>query len=393
MKSFCRILYRTLWKNIAWMLAIQIIVLAMVNWFTHWYGAPPLYEVNAIIFGFILIGYGISRAWRFHPVFNKTYLTQLSLSPWNREKALPRGPVHLFWADIVILAVFTALTFVFPVTHWTLPFIFFLAAYNAGLLISFFITGLSGLGILYIFLAPLTVYPFFNFHAALIVLIGLTGIGTFGIHSYFAKFPWNTPWWNEDLLAVLKQRAKERRIILWPFRELSADSVFSSGLEVGLLMSILFFVYAHVINWIAYKTDNDRLTPLFYIVPLFLAPFFRSFAYIAQHHPPISFFGRICTGRLIIPKYDVVFLAPIATLLAGVFAPYLLKMIAVPNYIAYELAGSLSIFMALAFPPTFEKWHFTGQHRIVRSKTTANRTGNKKYPVFLSRLNSSAFKN
>jgi hypothetical protein len=41
-----------------------------------------------------------------------------------------------------------------------------------------------------------------------------------------------------------------------------------------------------------------------------------------------------------------------------------LNSYSIANPFAIELSFALTLFVAMKFPPSFESWHYTGQHRI-----------------------------
>jgi hypothetical protein len=90
----------------------------------------------------------------------------------------------------------------------------------------------------------------------------------------------------------------------------------------------------------------------------------RIVIYVAGYAPPISIFGRVATGRWIIPGYDVVFIAP----LAAVAAAWLIMLTGEAAGIAIALyaplAAGAAVWLALALPPRRETWQLTGHHRI-----------------------------
>ena len=343
-------------------------------------------KTNSVFFTFIAACYGFLRVWRFHPIFNGIYLTQLALSPWAFHKPLPRGPVHLSGADAVVLGLLTLLTFVFPVESRWMLLVVFLAAYAAGLFLSFCMADQGVYVTLYVLLAPLSYYPHGNIHITAIVLAGLTGIGLWGVRSYLAQFPWNTPWWNETMVERLKRDAVNRQVIQWPFRQLAVRAKASLTLCEGAFVGLLVFWWVHVVTWGAAPEDFAVMS--FYPFAVGLIVLGRLFRYIWDHRPPISLLGRLRTGRLIVPGYDQVFLAPAAVALTGILGPMVLKSFGVPGTLALEMSFALSIFAAAALPPSVERWHYTGQHRIAAPPRQPIRTMRKttESPAILNRL-------
>jgi hypothetical protein len=92
----------------------------------------------------------------------------------------------------------------------------------------------------------------------------------------------------------------------------------------------------------------------------------RLLAYIGPYRPPISFWGRILTGRWIIPGYDYVFLAPLCTLLVALLG-WRAALLAGPDHwgiVVYPLATAAVLIVALNMSPSLGQWSLTGHHRI-----------------------------
>lgn len=367
---------------------VYVFVMVPVQMFFQRYAPEEAFpqKTNTVFFTFIAACYGFLRVVRFHPVFNRPYLTQLALSPWALHKPLPCGPVHLSGADAVVLGLLALLTVVFPVeSRWTL-LVVFLAAYAAGLFVSFCMADQAVYISLYVILAPLSYYLHGTIHLTAIVLAGLVGIGLWGVRSYLAQFPWNTPWWNETLVGRLKRDAVNRQVIQWPFRKLAVRVTASLTLWEGAFIGLLVFWWVHVITWGAAQEGFSVM--ILYPFAIGLIVLMRLLCYIAGYRPPISLLGRLRTGRLVIPGYDQVFLAPAAVALTGIFGPMVLKSLGVPGTLALEMSFALSIFAAVTFPPSVERWHYTGQHRIAPPPRQPTRTMRKRTenPAILNRL-------
>ena len=82
------------------------------------------------------------------------------------------------------------------------------------------------------------------------------------------------------------------------------------------------------------------------------------------YYPPISIFGRIATGRLIIPGYDNVLIAPLAAFIASLSVRYLL-ILGMPPPLAFAITTFLILLPFLMFGPSLWRWHLVGTHRIV----------------------------
>lgn len=392
MKTFWQTIMRVFHKYLFGSVIAYLIIIFPLSLLFRFVEAPEKIKEPATVYScIILFCYGLSRVWRFHPEFNKSYLTQLALSPWELGKALPRGRVHLFWADAVVVAFFILLTFLFPVYDRVTLLMSFFVGYNMGLLLSFCSSGQERFITLYVLLTPLTVFPHLNPYLALLVLIGLTAIGTYGLHYYLKEFPWNTSWWKFNQVEELKKKAAQERIIQWPFLELNATRISSGGIGMGIAVAALFSWWFHVVDWLFIQLEKEEAFSGVLVVVIFSTIGGRLLIYVTKYHPPISALGRIFTGRLIIPGYDKVFLAPIITTVVAGLAIVSGWKFDMSVSLTMKCAAALAIFLSISLPPSLEKWHYTGNHRIAKPLKGPIRTLKRKTqtPEFFTRFQKS----
>src|SRR5262245_9773041 len=69
-------------------------------------------RANRVLVTLAAAVYGIYRVACFHPAVNPRYFAWLKLSPWQADKPLPMGPVHLVWQDLVVIGTILA------IAHW-----------------------------------------------------------------------------------------------------------------------------------------------------------------------------------------------------------------------------------------------------------------------------------
>ena len=117
--------------------------------------------------------------------------------------------------------------------------------------------------------------------------------------------------------------------------------------------------------------ENEFLPYGFIVIITVSCSIFRVLIYIGGYLPPISLFGRLFTGRLIIPDYDKVFWAPLCTLFTGIFLPVILNRIGVPRYLCIEITIFAVLSLTLMLPPKLETWKLTGSHRIFKPRLTS----------------------
>jgi hypothetical protein len=91
---------------------------------------------------------------------------------------------------------------------------------------------------------------------------------------------------------------------------------------------------------------------------------FARFAYYCDaYRSPVSLFGRILSGRLLIVGYDYVLLAPAAAPAAAGAVSAALAWLAMPPPLILAAGVAASLAISLMAPPTFREWQLTGSHR------------------------------
>jgi hypothetical protein len=99
-----------------------------------------------------------------------------------------------------------------------------------------------------------------------------------------------------------------------------------------------------------------------------VAALIRIFVYIIAAKPPVSIFGRMATGRLILPRYDHVFLAPIATVAAALAMVQIGVRIPMLASLWVGLTVAIVVATLLCLGPTISSWRLTSQSRLTTSE-------------------------
>jgi hypothetical protein len=95
----------------------------------------------------------------------------------------------------------------------------------------------------------------------------------------------------------------------------------------------------------------------------------RLSAYCISYRPPISLFGRLATGRWIIPGYDRALVAPIGGLLIWWWlAPALSEVLHVPTAIGLSISLTLALLAVLVPGPSYRDWVLASPCRMVPTK-------------------------
>jgi hypothetical protein len=95
---------------------------------------------------------------------------------------------------------------------------------------------------------------------------------------------------------------------------------------------------------------------------------------VQVYAPPISLWGRLRTGRWIIPGYDQVFVTPLLVGTILIMLPWTLMQQGIGPDIYVPLTIGIATIVALAGPPSLMGWRLTGMHRI-RSAPQALKAG------------------
>ena len=102
----------------------------------------------------------------------------------------------------------------------------------------------------------------------------------------------------------------------------------------------------------------------------FIAAMLRTMIYVTECKPPISLFGRITTGRWIIPGYDRGFLTPLVALSLAVVCCVVAIGIGVDSVIAAAVYVPLSIYICIVGGPSFYEWRLTSEANVRKQFAT-----------------------
>jgi hypothetical protein len=351
-------------RNITIFLCVVYLFTYLVDLLLISLDLPVPKEVGKIRIPFIVLAsalYGYYRVRAFHPFYSRKYREWLCLTPWSIEKPLPGGPVHLIWADLITLIPLTILAYSNFSTYAPVPIIVFLSVYLILTCITF--EAEQGyFAVLCLFLAPFAIYPFANQYFAVLVLLLLYIICWVGLRRLLRGFPWNTKYWKVDIVKDLREQAIRQRLVGWPFKYLNIYGTYEISILGAFILSLLLTWWLHVTQ--LFFGDPHFFAGLI-MLPISVA-LFRAIIYAGIYRPPISLLGRIFTGRLIIPGYDMIFIAPIYILLAGTLLPFALSLLGVNFTLTVEISFFMIFFLALSLPPNLREWRLTGAHRISR---------------------------
>jgi hypothetical protein len=339
----------------------------------RWFRAPRLaggpweqlkeFQAGTVLFA--CAAYGLLRILPYHPVTRPGYKQWLELTPWTVRQPLPLGPVHGVFRDLLAVLVLTACG-VRVGMHWAVP------AAVAGMTYLLVLACMLGLGgairhaTVLAFAPPL--FEMLSDKPAwlLLAVAAFYCVGYAGLRCSLSAFPWRDP---NEVHPSLKPPGADS--LGWPLKWVSpiAPSQPLSTFQ-GFLIALLvawWLLGAMVLGGAPVGRDPHagrfeilRLMGIGATIGAFVAVT-RAGIYIVGMMPPISTFGRIRTGRLVIPEYDRVFASPVLVwVLAAVTPGLVYYFLPVGSGAVLAISAFVVLAAAINLGPTMASWHLTG---------------------------------
>ncbi len=335
---------------------------------------------------------GAGRVMVFHPFYGSSYRNWLLTTPWTSRQPLPLGPIHLVPQDLVIMGLLAVAAAATCGDWWIVTvqvFVFIYLASTAGALFGtgewrFGYAVLFGLGLLVrcwpaytigndlrLQVRPWPDLPLWGLAAAATYAVALVGT-----RLSLARFPWNLEW-QDQLKETLKEGKAPTTLagLGWPHACLGprfTDDWCRVPMHHALLIALVAGWGLHA-GLARFPREDEWPGYILPTMALFVLALGRMGVYAIGHDAPISLAGRFATGRLIIPKYDEVFMAPLLAMAAGAALMVVARRFDFAPEIMAPVMLTTVTFIILGCGPTLRKWRLTGAHRIVEwgAKTTA----------------------
>jgi hypothetical protein len=337
----------------------------------QWSAATEASDFHSKILCAVAVIYALVRAARFHPALRPAYKTWLEQSPWSAAQPLPLGPVQLVWRDAIPMAALALLAHFHAGLDPTIPLAFAVFVYLLVLSVILLKTGaipfavalISGLPVM----AMLVEQPVW----ALIAGATLYGVAEAGLRRSLQAFPWRE---EEAPTGLPTRKALTGLPLGWPLDRIAPKPLAPSGSQLARWVgAVLFAWWVYTALHLARLPDDGEAASMLLrdlsIVSLLVGLMvggLRALAYTFGHAPPISLAGRILTGRLIIPRYDYIFIAPLCVAVSGAAAMPLLHSLGVRLEAAFAASVALVSGLAFTMRPSFNTWRLTGAHRMVQ---------------------------
>lgn len=310
------------------------------------------------IFAIAAGGYAVFRLARFHPVCNRRYRAWLVLSPWTVDKPLPLGPVHLVWQDAIVIGALTAIAGWHAHVNPLLPAGVFGLVYCGGMTLLLDIASCPAACLLLGFLWPALMLPVMNgwpMAGLIVALLAVIWHGYLKSRKSFLRAPRSKKsiWQTEVSIGGMSN-------VGWPYARLSPK--FSSP---PVSISASFFISLLIGWWYYCAILCFQFAPMHEVIIIFaaMAALFRLLGYCARITPAFNLWGRLVTGRFIVPGFDQVFLTPLAAVLLAIVGCVIIRRSGSWCPEVESCVFALLWFVLLGGGPTYRKWILTGQHR------------------------------
>jgi len=316
--------------------------------------------------------YGAFRAVAFSPVFRPGYRKWLGLTPWAAEMPLPLGPVHLVWQDLVVLALLGVLVARHPGVHCLDLVLASGCCYAVLSIVSLLAVGQYRQAIALLFVSACTFMTDLlpaasTFPWVPAIVTGVCLAAGWGVRGSLRGFPWQLEAHEERLSKWTGRAPADLLTVGWPYHSLRphpSRPVVST--TTGIVVSLMLAWWVFAISVGRHVSDLDAAECWFaYRFAVVLLGIGRGCIYCFGHLPPISLWGRIRTGRLVVPEYDRVFVTPISILLVGHYFPKLVLFCGLPFPVAICLSVLVVVLLTLNLGPSLSHWRLTGAYRMV----------------------------
>jgi hypothetical protein len=309
--------------------------------------------------------YGLVRLLPFHPMTRPGYKPWLQQTPWTVRQPLPLGPAHLVLRDALAIAGLTVCGFRAGV-HWALPAALVGTVYLVVLAFTLVGGHVPKHATVLAFGPPL--FAILSSQPAwMLAAVGaFYCVGYVGLRKSLSKFPWRDP---DEVHPSL--RPPKAQSLGWPLKwvaPIPPDKPVPASIGFLIALLVAWWVFGLMVltgEPVGPETHADpleilRLMALGACCGLF-AGVIRAVGYLVGTAPPLGTLGRLRTGRLVIPEYDHVLVAPALVWLLATVTPgavfYFLHVGSAAN-------AAISVFVVLSaainLGPTMASWRLTG---------------------------------
>lgn len=317
-----------------------------------------LYIHVGLLGGFVLI-MGLRRPLITNPLINGPYRKWLKTTPWHPGMPLPLGPITLNFYDLALVLASGFLLKILDLPP-ELAILVFGAAYTLSVILHLLLAGLERVSYLLIFglLAMVWVLP--DLRDASLIVVAMYPIEHLAIRQSFKAFPW------EPLVP------RHAVPLGWSFERLGPGPVklhvsAFDALIVSLLVGLTVYL-AFLKSFVEFRVE---LVPILVVVGC-VAAFTRLGIYWEGISNPLGIFTRFSTGRLIIPRFDQIFIAPLLAVVVVLATWKLSKYFPIQPVVAGASATLVSLIL-LGMGPSLSRFRLVGTFNVSKNYSGASR--------------------
>ncbi len=334
-----------------------------------------------VLLSLFYAGYRVAA---FHPMLLPDYREWLMRTPWRWPRPLPFGPLHLVPQDLSLLGVLISIQqFGGVLSPHNVP-LAFLSFYSAGIAVATWRTGACGWAYLVAGLLGVPLLLSSRPVESLLAVLVVTIVAIIAAQVTLARFPWSGPAWVTHGDARSMKEAQERKVtelIGWPWSQLAPTP---PRLRIPRFDAICLSLLGGWLFWVAgtlfleLQLGGNRFANprnvgfaqflmskgIFWTMMVIMIR--RIAIYIYGRRPPLTLFGRMFTGRWIIPSYDQILLAPIMVVVLASAGGALVWWPGNPAPLATAgVVEAVLLLVGLTAGPSLEAWRLTASHRVV----------------------------
>ncbi len=322
----------------------------------------------ALVLAWLPVAWGLFKGLAYHPVFDAKYSAWLARTPWDPSLPLPKGPLHIVWSEIVGLAAFTAVVVPTgyalghtPATIAAIPALAFLIGSALAWTLANLMTGQSAH--CYVAGALPVVYAAAAPEQAPVGVLPLlfAAVGWHGVRGSLRKFPA----YGEPLLVRTTVLTNLKDIFGWPYNRLLTHRECRVGKLRAAAEASLAGGWVWLLVVAVEKSEPGEVPALFPVAAMsaFAAAVMRYGAYVPAVCDRFCIDLRLARGQWIVPKHDVIFVAPLLMFFIGATLPYSLYTFAGVNApLALGLTAALVVAIGRGMGPNVAELQHTGVH-------------------------------
>ncbi len=321
-----------------------------------------------LMFSLILAG-GYRAA--MHPFFDRKYARWLDAMPWATGNSLPLRRIVFGWMDGALLLIAMGLQWSMnPELMWDMPIVMLLSYLAVSMIpcvvhrksVGMYTFGLSVVGALLLLPWP----PLVCAVLAVAYLVVIPELRHCAVEHVWAE-PLDDGY-QPSLHARLVDYRREFALIKYgvgfPYSALNKLPQRFAPVgwhKLGLSVWVGLIVYAMILR----VADNPHvldIKPAMVLIGILAFP--RLLAFFIRGESPVSLWGRIRTGRFIIPGHDVIFVGPLLAAFSGMMTAFFATHLTASAAVGASVGIAVLLFVSLSVGPSLHDWTLTGACRL-----------------------------